>query len=301
MWFTPSTLNGCCIWWVLGPIANGVWGHLNASLGVNFKKNAKTSEVLLAKPDALPEPPATVLHVLPSCHGKGDDLATWLRPTSNPFRKAGISKWCGTMSFHDKCVHIANVKTTLTTYLFLGLNINVYIYISHWFSCIYVYMVFVCKMAVFQHQSSNEYESIKISVKTHIWKTDINIHRENINGKTRIRPKKTPLFMFVCFWWAQSAKTFWHILTTFPEASSVACGPAFGYDPQNPRHPKQITPSYPCRPGKVVSALIWLGVEAVCKMSSERNRSWQKIEKHITASNQQKTYQELQFVFQNMF
>ena len=65
-----------------------------------------------------------------------------------------------------------------------------YIYITHWFSCIYVYMVFVCKMAVFQHQTSNEYESIKISVKTHIWKTDINIHRENINGKTRIRPKK---------------------------------------------------------------------------------------------------------------
>lgn len=73
----------------------------------------------------------------------------------------------------------------------------IYIYITHWFSCIYVYMVFVCKMAVFQHQSSNEYESIKISVKTHIWKTDINIHRENINGKTRIRPKKNT-FVYVC-------------------------------------------------------------------------------------------------------
>lgn len=52
-------------------------------------------------------------------------------------------------------------------------------------------------MAVFQHQTSNEYESIKISVKTHIWKTNINIHRENINGKTRIRPKKNT-FVYVC-------------------------------------------------------------------------------------------------------
>ena len=77
---------------VLGPISLWCLGPSKCQPWSELQKPAKTSEILLAKPDALPEPPATVLHVLPSCHGKGDDLATWLRPTSNPFRKAGISK-----------------------------------------------------------------------------------------------------------------------------------------------------------------------------------------------------------------
>ena len=154
------------------------------------KKTAKTSEVLLAKPDALPEPPATVLHVLPSCHGF--QVMIWRHgyvqlPTPSGRLESQSDKvpWAS----HNKFVHIANVKTTY----FFGCKYMYIIYHTHWFSCIYVYIVFVCKMAVFQHQTSNEYESIKISVKTHIWKTDINIHRENINGKTRRKPKKKHL------------------------------------------------------------------------------------------------------------
>lgn len=149
-----------------------------------------------------------------------------------------------------------------------------YIYINHTLVFVHICLYCLCMQNGFNTKHQMNMNQSRPQLKR-IYERQISIYidRENINGKTRRRrrPKKTPLFMFVCLFLVGTKCQ--NILTTFPEASSVACGPAFGYDPQNPRHPKQITPSYPCRPGKVVSALIWLGVEAVCKVSSERNRS----------------------------
>lgn len=184
---------------------------------------------------------------------------------------------------------------------FLGLNMYIYIYKSH--TGFRAYMSILSLYAKrLQHQTSNEYESIKTSIKTHIWKTDINIHRSRKYKRKNKKKKKTKknTFVYVCLFVSGGHKVPKHfdnisrgLFRSLRTSIRIRSSKSEASEANNSEL------SMPSWKGGECFDLVggWGGVQSEFRTQQKLTEN----RKTYYSIKPKKTLQELQFVFQNMF